>query len=48
MIMVKEEIEVEEVQYGEDMVEVLGLTIRSQEGERRRIILTYVPPKTNT
>ena len=37
---------VEEVQYGYGMAEIISIIIRNW-GKRRRIILTYVPPKTN-
>ena len=46
MIMVREDIYVEEVQYGDGMAEIISIIIRNW-GKRRRIILTYVPPKTN-
>ena len=39
---------VEEVQYGDGLAEVIGLTIRTSGRNKRRIILTFVPPKTNT
>ena len=42
------DMDVEDVQYGEDKAEVIGLTIRTSGREKRKIILTYVPPKTNT
>lgn len=45
LIMVQDDIYVEEVQYGDGMVEVIGITTRTSGRERRRIILTYVPPK---
>ena len=49
LIMVQEDIFVEEVQaYGDGMAEVIGITIITNERERRKIIVTYVPPKTNT
>ena len=47
MIMVREDIYVEEVQYGDGMAEIISIIIRNW-GKRRRIILTYIPPKTNT
>ena len=43
--MVQEDIFVEEVQYGDGMAEVIGITIRTNERDRRKIIGTYVPPK---
>ena len=36
------------MQYGEGLAEVIGLTIRTSKRNKRRIILAYVPPKTNT
>ena len=48
IIMVRGDMDVEDVQYGEDKVEVIGLTIRTSGRVKRKIILTYVPPKTNT
>ena len=47
LIIVREDIYVEEVQYGDGMEEVIGITIRTSGKARRRIILTYVPPRTN-
>ena len=46
MIMVREDIYVEEVQYGDGMAEIISIIIRNW-GKRRRIISTYVQPKTN-
>ena len=48
LIIVPDNIYIEEVQYGEDTAEIVSITIRTNERERRRIILTYVPPRTNT
>ncbi|MPC68930.1 hypothetical protein E2C01_063141 [Portunus trituberculatus] len=48
LIMVCDNICVEDVHYGEDKVEVMGVTIKTEELKRRKIIVTYVPPKTNT
>ena len=45
--MVQEDIFVEEVQYGDGMAEVIGI-IRTNERERRKIVVTYVPQKTIT
>ena len=39
MIMVREDIYVEEVQYGDGMAEIISIIIRNW-GKRRRIILT--------
>ena len=46
MIMVREDIYVEEVHYGNGKAEIIRIIIRNW-GKKRRIILTYVPPKTN-
>ena len=48
MILVREDICVEDVQYGEGMAEVLSLKVKTENKEKRRIIVAYVPPKTNT
>ena len=45
MIMVREDIYVEEVHYGNGKAEIISIIIRNW-GKKRRIILTYVPPKT--
>ncbi|MPC51248.1 hypothetical protein E2C01_045092 [Portunus trituberculatus] len=36
------------MQYDEDKVEVMGVTIKTEDWKKRKIIVTYVPPKTNT
>ena len=48
LILVQGDIWVDEVQYGDGLAEVIGLTTRTSGRNKRRIILTYVPPKTNT
>ena len=48
LIMVKEDIAVEGVQYGDGMAEVISIIIRNNERDRRKIIVAYVPPRTNT
>ena len=48
LIMVQEDIFVEGVQYGDDMAKVIRITIQTNGRERRKVIVTYVPPKTNT
>ena len=48
LIIVPDNIYIEEVQYGEDTAEIVSITIRTNERERIRIILTCVPPRTNT
>lgn len=47
LIIVRQNLCVEEVHYGDGMAEVIGLTIGTGRKERRKIIVTYVPPKTN-
>ena len=36
------------MQYGDGMAEVIGITIRTNERDRRKTVETYVPSKTNT
>ena len=48
LIIVRDDIYIEEVQHGEDLAEIISITIRTKWRERRRILLTYVPPRTNT
>ena len=43
----QEDIFLEEVQYDDGMAEVIDITIPDNGRERRKIIVTYVPPKTN-
>ena len=45
--MVRDDVHVEDVQYGVGMVEVISITIRTSARERRKIIVAYAPPKTN-
>ena len=47
LILVKDDILVEEVEFGDGMAEVLSIVIKTNGKERRKIIVTYVPPKTN-
>ena len=47
LVLTKKDIYVDEVQYGEGMAEVIGITIKISKRVRRKIIVTYVPPKTN-
>ena len=47
LILVRDNIRVEEVSYGEGMMEIMGITIKTGEMKKRKIIVTYVPPKTN-
>ena len=44
VLIMDQDIFVEGVQYGDGMAEVIGITIRTNERERRKIIVTYVPP----
>ena len=48
LVMVKEDTVVEAVQYGNGMAEVISITIQTNERDRRKIIVTYMPPRTNT
>ena len=48
LIMTKNDIYVEYVQYGTGMAEVLSIAIKTKNKVKRRIIVAYVPPKTNT
>ena len=47
MILVKEDIFVEEVEYGDGMAETLSIVIKIEGNARRKIIVTYIPPRTN-
>ncbi|MPC10783.1 hypothetical protein E2C01_003423 [Portunus trituberculatus] len=47
LIMVHDNMFEEDVQLGEDKVEVMGVTKKTEEVKKRKIIVTYVPPKTN-
>ena len=47
LILVKDDILVEEVEFGDGMAETMGIVIKTKGGERRKIIVTYIPPKTN-
>ena len=46
LVLVKEGVKVEDVQYGVGMAEVVSVTTKTSEGRKRRIIVVYVPPKT--
>ena len=46
--MVRENIYIEEVQYGDGMAEALSITVKTSGRIRRRIVVSYVPPKTNS
>ena len=47
LILTKEGMCVEDMQCESGKAEVISIAIRMKSGEKRRIILTYVPPKTN-
>ena len=46
LVLVKENVKVEDVKYGDGMVEVVNITTRTRGGGKRKIVVTYVPPKT--
>ncbi len=48
LIIVRDNIYIEEIEYGENAAEIASITIRTNGRERRKIIVTYIPPKTNT
>ena len=48
LIIVRDNIYIEEIEYGDNAAEIASITIRTNGRERRKIIVTYVPPKTNT
>ncbi|MPC96055.1 hypothetical protein E2C01_091292 [Portunus trituberculatus] len=43
-----ETVRIMDVQYSEDKVKVMEVTLKIEELMKRKIIVTYVPPKTNT
>ena len=47
MAVIRNYVNVEDVQYGDGVAEVLDITMRISKRERRKIIVAYVPPKTN-
>ncbi len=47
MIAVKEDIVVEEVEYGDGMAETLSVVIEIKGSEKRRVIVTYILSKIN-
>ena len=47
MLLVKEDIVVEEVEYGDGLAEIASVIIRTGGSEKRKIIVVYIPPKTN-
>ena len=48
LIIVRDNIYIEEIEYGDNAAEIASITIRTNGRERRKIIVTYIPPKTNT
>ena len=48
LILVKDNILVEEVEFGDEIAEVICIVIKTKSKERRKIIVTYIPPRTNT
>lgn len=48
MILVRKNILIETVEYGEGRSETLSVEIKIQGQESRKIIVPYMPPKTNT
>lgn len=48
MILVRKNILIETVEYGEGRSETLSVEIKIQGQESRKIIVAYMPPKTNT
>ena len=48
MIMVKEGIQVLNVRMGKENSEILSVQIKLRNGIKQRIVVAYVPPKTNT
>ncbi len=47
VILEKEDIVVEEVEYGDGMAETMSVVVKIKGGEKRKVIVTYIPPKTN-
>ena len=47
LIMTRDGINVEDVKRGGEKTEVISIKIRMMRGDKRRIILAYIPPKTN-
>ena len=48
LVIVRDNIYIEEIEYGDNAAEIASITIRTNGRERRKIIVTYIPPKTNT
>ena len=46
MVLVKDGIQVEDVQYSIGLVEVINITTSTRGGGRRKITVAYIPPKT--
>lgn len=48
MILVKQNITVDKVEYGDGMAETISVVIKSTESKnKRKIVVTYIPPRTN-
>ena len=48
MILVKQNITVDKVEYGDGMAETISVAIKSKgSNKKRKIVVTYVPPRTN-
>lgn len=48
MIFVREDILVEEAECDGGMAETMSVVVNIREGEGRKIIVTFIPPKSNT
>ena len=46
LVVVHEDVQVVDVQYGNGMAEVICITIKIKGNENRKVVLVYVPPKT--
>ena len=47
MILVKQNITVDEVEYGNGMAKTVSVVIKSNGNKKRKIVTTYIPPRTN-
>ena len=47
MLLVRKDLKVTEVYYGEGLAEVIKICVENSKGSKRQFIVTYVPPKTN-
>ena len=46
LVMAKDNLKVEEVEYGKNKAEAISVRIKLQNGETQKVIVAYVPPKT--